>query len=204
MALAHKQLTADCIPCKFTDKELIAFSGQTKVPVLVDGDDVVSDSWAIACYLEDKYPERPSLFGGGYGRSLTKFFNIWVDNEVNSKLIRMVVKDIHDRVHPDDRDYFRASREARFQNSLERVQAERPIYMERLQQSLELVRPMLHGQPFLCGQSPAYADYILFGTLQWIRCSSPLEVLEVADPLHAWRERLLDAFDRMARGHSRL
>nr|XP_028948900.1 glutathione S-transferase zeta class-like isoform X1 [Malus domestica] len=31
------------------------------VPVLVDGDTVVSDSFAILLYLEDKYPQRPLL-----------------------------------------------------------------------------------------------------------------------------------------------
>ncbi len=204
MALAHKRLAADFIPCKFTDKELIAFSGQTKVPVLVDGDDVISDSWAIACHLEDKYPERPSLFGAGCGRGLAKFFNSWVDNEVNAKLIRMVVMDVYDSVHPDDRDYFRSTREARFGSRLERVQAERPVYMERLQQVLDSVRSLLEGQPYLCGESPAYADYVLFGTLQWIRCVSALEVLDAADPLYSWRERLLDAFGAMARQHRRL
>jgi glutathione S-transferase len=204
MALAHKQLAAELIPCKFTDKELIAFSGQTKVPVLVHNDEVISDSWAIACYLEDRYPERASLFGADYGRLLTKFFNSWVDNEVNTVLIRMVVKDIYDCVHPDDRDYFRRTREARFGRCLEEIQAERQTYLERLSQILAPVRTMLEGQPYLCGKSPAYADYILFGTFQWIRCASTLEVLQKDDPLYSWRERLLDAFDGMARRHSRL
>lgn len=204
MALAHKQLVAEFIPCKFTDKELIAFSGQTKVPVLVDGEDVISDSWAIACHLENKYRERPSLFGGGYGRPLTKFFNSWVDSEINAALIRMVARDIYDCVHPHDRDYFRSTREARFGCSLEQAQAERPVYMERLRQVLAPVRTLLEGQPYLCGESPAYADYVLFGTFQWVRCASPLEVLEATDPLYSWRERLLNAFDAMARRHSRL
>lgn len=57
MALAHKGLKAELIPCKFTDKQLFAFSGQDKVPVLKDGDKVVFDSWDIACYLEEAYPE---------------------------------------------------------------------------------------------------------------------------------------------------
>ena len=33
----------------------------------------------------------------------------------------------------------------------------------------------------------------------WARCTSPLELLAEDDPVHAWRERLLDAFDGMAR-----
>ena len=73
-ALEHKQLEFETVACRFTDKHVIAFSGQDKVPVLVDGDEIVSDSWAIACYLEQTYPDRPSLFGGPAGQALSRFY----------------------------------------------------------------------------------------------------------------------------------
>jgi glutathione S-transferase len=44
-ALAHKRLPFDAIPWRFTDKHVIAFSDQGRVPVLVDGDRVVFDAW---------------------------------------------------------------------------------------------------------------------------------------------------------------
>ena len=64
LALAHKGLDVERIPWRFTDKDAIAFSGQGKVPVLLDGETSVHDSWTIACYLEDTYPDLPTLFGG--------------------------------------------------------------------------------------------------------------------------------------------
>ena len=67
MALLHKGLAFEALPWRFTDKATIAFSGQEKVPVIVDGDRVVSNSWKIALYLEETYPDRPSLFGGQTG-----------------------------------------------------------------------------------------------------------------------------------------
>ncbi len=51
MALAHKELEAEIVPCRFTDKELFAFSGQDRLPVLQDGETAIADSWDIACYL---------------------------------------------------------------------------------------------------------------------------------------------------------
>ena len=45
------------------------FSGQHLVPVLRDGERIVSDSWAIACYLDEAYPDRPMLMDGAQGRS---------------------------------------------------------------------------------------------------------------------------------------
>ena len=41
----------------FTEKEKIAFADSKTVPVIKDGDKPVKDSWAIAVYLDDMYPE---------------------------------------------------------------------------------------------------------------------------------------------------
>ena len=57
MSLEHKGLAVDCLPWRFTEKEKIKFSGQERVPVLVDADHTISDSWQIAKYLEAKYPD---------------------------------------------------------------------------------------------------------------------------------------------------
>ncbi|KAM0833520.1 hypothetical protein ACQ4PT_064201 [Festuca glaucescens] len=44
-----------------SDPEFIKLNPMKFVPALVDGDAVISDSYAIALYLEDKYPEPPLL-----------------------------------------------------------------------------------------------------------------------------------------------
>jgi glutathione S-transferase len=67
----HKGLSFDSIPWRFTDDDAIAFSGQGRVPMLLDGDRVVFDSWAIATYLDDAYADRPSLFRGAGGHAMT-------------------------------------------------------------------------------------------------------------------------------------
>ncbi len=65
--------------------------------------------------------------------------------------------------------------------------------------ALDAVRVTLRAQPFLCGASPAYADYILFSIFQWARIVSTTPVLEPNDAIDAWRERMLDLFDGLAR-----
>lgn len=198
MALAHKDLDADIVPCRFTDKDKIAFSGQERVPVLTDGDTVVSDSWRIACYLEDAYPDAPSLFGGDIGRGEAHFINSWVDLVVHPRLILLVVKDIFDHVQPQDRDYFRQSREARFGATLEELHAARDEARGAFTAALTPARAVLRDQAFLCGAAPAYADYILFGAFQWSRSISDYAVIDDDDPVHAWRARMLDLFDGLA------
>ncbi len=198
MALAHKGLAPERRAIRFSDKHEIAFSGQDRVPVLVDGEAVVPDSWDIACHLEDCYPDAPSLFGGDQGRALARFVAEWTAT-IQVQVHSAVVLDIFNHLEPDDQAYFRESREKRMGTSLEEVQEGREKRLPALGQALYPLRATLSTQPFLCGQDPAYADYVIFGAFQWARVISPFKLLETDDPVHAWRERLLDLHDGLAR-----
>ena len=63
---------------------------------------------------------------------------------------------------------------------------------------MEPVRGTLAAQPFICGEAPAYADYIVFSAFQWARCISDFPLIEADDPLHPWRARMLELFDGLA------
>jgi len=199
MALAHKGLEAGSIPWCFTEKGAIAPHGSDKVPVLLHAGKPVVDSWAIANYLEDNFPDRPSLFGGEGGRYICRMINSWGDIAVNGGIFPLIVADIPSHLGAVDREYFRKSREARLGRKLEEVAAERDKTVVAFRRSLEPLRQTLKAQPFLGGASPNYADYIAFGGFQWARVVSPFKLLEADDPVHAWREKLLDAFDGVAR-----
>lgn len=191
MALAHKGLEAEFRPWHFTEKEKIAFSGQGRVPVMVDGDKTIVDSWSIACHLEDQYPDRPSLFGEGNGRALTRFVSHFVDNVGHPGMGRLVIADVLAHVVPEDRDYFRKSREDRYGLTLEAVQAPREKNLPAWRASLEPVRAQLREHPFMAGEKPSYADYIVYGMFGWARGVSELKLLEKDDPLFPWRERVM-------------
>ncbi|QUS41204.1 glutathione S-transferase family protein [Tardiphaga alba] len=199
MALAHKGLQATSIPWRFTEKDAILQHKSEKVPVLLDGERAVSDSWTIANYLEDTYPDRPSLFGGAGGRAMGRMLNWWGDTVVLAGMFPFIVADIHGHLRPADQVYFRESREARFKKTLEEVSAGRDQGVAGFRKSLDPMRLTLKTQPFLGGDQPNYADYIVFGPFQWARAISEFQLLAPDDPVYAWRERLLDAFDGMAR-----
>jgi glutathione S-transferase len=199
MALAHKGLSAERVPWRFTEKHAIAPHRSEKVPVLLDGETAVVDSWTIANYLEDNYPDRPSLFGGEGGRAMGRMMNWWGDVIVVGGMFPLIVADIPGHLHPVDAVYFRTSREARFGKPLEEVVAERDKSVEGFRRALDPMRLTLRTQPFLGGDAPNYADYIVFGGFQWARAVSPFKLLAENDPVYAWREKLLDAFDGMAR-----
>jgi glutathione S-transferase len=199
MALAHKGLDAASIPWRFTEKAAIAPHGSDKVPVLLHGESAVVDSWTIANYLEDQFPERPSLFGGEGGRAALRMINWWGDIAIVGGIFLLIIADIPGHLAPVDADYFRKSREARFGKPLEQVMAERDNAVTGFRKSLDPMRLTLRTQPYLGGGAPNYADYIVFGGFQWARAVSPFQLLEANDPIYAWREKLLDAFDGMAR-----
>lgn len=198
MALAHKGLEVETIPWRFTEKDAIAFSNQGRVPVLVDGERWVNDSWAIAEYLESTYSDRPSLFGGLAGKALSRFHAGWADSILNPGMIKLVLRDILDHVAAKDRDYFRKSREERFGKTLEEVVGDREKSVRGFRDTLLPLRLTLKTQPFLGGEQPLYADYAVFGGFQWCRCISDFNLLEPDDPVHGWRRRMLDRFGGLA------
>jgi len=122
---------------------------------------------------------------------------------VQPGIARLIVSDVVKILHDRDRSYFRQTREKRFGRTLEAVTSDRDIAVSDFRSALQPIRECLVAQPFLGGDALSYADYIIFGGFQWARCVSPLELLIPGDPVYAWRERLLNAFDRSARRATR-
>ncbi|TIQ58212.1 MAG: glutathione S-transferase family protein, partial [Mesorhizobium sp.] len=83
------------------------------------------------------------------------------------------IMDLHAMQDEANAAYFRQNREQRFGKRLEEVEAARDAGLGAFRASLEPLRSMLAYQPFIGGQSPLFADYIVFGALQWARIASP-------------------------------
>ena len=125
-ALAHKGLEPQFRHVRFSDVETIrALSGQHFVPIITDGDRVIHDSWNIACYLEERFPDRPSLFDDGGGRAVTRLVNHWADQTLGAAVRRLIAADFVFCLDAEDRAYYRRSREAAFGCTLEEYCADR-------------------------------------------------------------------------------
>lgn len=199
MALAHKGLAHETVPTRFSEIPRIAGGGFKTVPTIEDGATRLGDSWAIACYLEDAYPERPSLFGGPGGRVLVPLIHNWTGTEIHARVTPLILLDIHDQLPEGDRAYFRASREERLGRRLEEIQVDRARNLESLRAALAPLRSLVRAQPFIGGDAPHYADYVVFGALQWPRMVSAFPMLAADDPVAAWFERILDLHEGYAR-----
>ena len=195
MALAHKRLNVECIPWHFTEKDKIKFSGQERVPVLIDGSNTISDSWEIAKYLESSYPDRPSL---KLDNGEVLFIKFWSETVLHPELLQLLVLDIHDNLRLEDQSYFRESREKMLGKTLEEVVTNQQERLPRIQKLLTPLRSTLSKQEYLSGETPGFSDYIVFGAFQWARCISDFSILNSDDIVYKWRERMLNMFEGLA------
>jgi glutathione S-transferase len=87
---------------------LFRLSGQRQVPVLVDGDEVVSDSSAICRYLEELRPEPPLIPSDPQQRAQMQLIEDWADTTlaaaVRAALLQAAADDaqLRDVLIPDD------------------------------------------------------------------------------------------------------
>lgn len=199
MALAHKGLAFETRATPFTKIREIAGGFSKTVPVIDDDGHLVRESFDIAVYLEEKYPDRPSLFRGEGGRAEARFIESWQIVSLHPPLLSMIIADIHSRLDDPDQVYFREAREKFFGRRLEEMAAGRDDRVGAFREALAPMRLTFKRQPFVGGDSPLFADYILFGAFQWARVTSAFPIVAADDPVKAWVERCLDLYEGLAR-----
>jgi glutathione S-transferase len=200
MALAHKARDFKSVPTRFLEIPKIENGVSETVPVIRDGLTVVADSFAIALYLEKTYPDRPTLFGGPGGEAMARFVERWSQTTLHPYLGAAALMDIYEHQDDDNKAYFRESREARFGKRLEEVAAARDAGLASFRASLEPLRSILGYQKWIGGDDgPLFADYIVFGALQWVRVMSPYQMVADGDPVQEWFGRCLDLHGGLGR-----
>ena len=201
-ALAHKGLTFESMPLGFTDIPKV-FAGRYKtVPVLAENDQTIVDSWAIVDHLERTHPDRPALFSGPEEYAMVRLFDACFTVDMIRKLFALYALDIHNAARPEDRPYFRESRQQRFLKGtpLEAHVDGRETRLPVVRETLTPLRLQLTRNPFLGGPKPNYADYIAFGLFQWVASVNTLPPLAKDDsPLRSWLDRVADLYDGLGR-----
>jgi glutathione S-transferase len=198
MALAHKGLAFDAMPKTYADISAVEGGASKTLPVISDGGRVVFDSFEIALYLDHAHRDRPKLFEGESGVAAARFLDSWTIQILNPIIMRMVVKDIHAQLTDADQAYFRQSREARLGRTLESHQTGVEANLEAFGRALEPARRTLQRHPWLSGTTPLFSDYILFGTLMWLRTIAGQLPLAGDDAVLAWFGRCLDLHSGLA------
>jgi glutathione S-transferase len=122
LALGFKGLDFENRPTPFTQIPKTLDGIHKTVPVLIDGQTTVTESFAICAHLEAAYPDTSSIFGGDSGKENAALIDNLIVTGLYPTISRMIILDIHNHLAPEDAAYFRQSREKRFGMSLEDVQ----------------------------------------------------------------------------------
>ena len=141
--------------------------------------------------------EHPSLFGGNAGRGLARLVNHWSDNALGVAIRRLIAADFVVCLAPEDRDYYRRSREAAFGCTLEAYCAQRKHWTAEFNTVTAPLEQTLQEQLYFGGAAPTYADYILFSAFQYARLGCPDEFLAEGSALRRWRDGLVSAFGEL-------
>ena len=133
---------------------------------------------------------------------MVRLFDACFTTEMIRRLFTLYALDIHNAARPEDRTYFRESRQQRFLKgtTLEAHVEGRETRLPILRQALTPLRLQLSRDPFLGGPKPNYADYIAFGLFQWVASVNTLAPLAKDDyPLISWLDRVADLYDGLGR-----
>ncbi|TKB23006.1 MAG: glutathione S-transferase family protein, partial [Mesorhizobium sp.] len=141
----------------------------------------------------------PTLFSGDGGKATARFIERWSPLTIHPYVTTAAILDLHAMQDGANAAYFRQNREQRLGKRLEAVYATRDAGLASFRASLEPLRSMLGYQPFIGGPSPLFADYIVFGALQWARIATSYRLLDDSDVVAQWFERCLDLHGGLGR-----
>ena len=186
LAAGHKAVPVEWVDVDPDDRSLVAeVSGQTLVPVLFDGDEIVSDSPVIVDWLERRFPDPPLYPTDPSRLAEVRVFVDWFNN-VWKRPPNLIAAE-EEKPTPDA--------------------AHIAELAARMRGYLPLFEDLLDGRDYLFGEFGA-ADVFAFPFLKYAVFGTPAEdeerfhhilvehqPLDAGSPLHAWAVRV-DAHPR--------
>ncbi|HXS28404.1 MAG TPA: beta-etherase [Steroidobacteraceae bacterium] len=199
-ALKHKGFDIEIVPGGFTGILERTGGRSERLPAIVDDGRWVLDSWLIAEYLDERYPDRPMLFEGESMKVLTRFIESWLWATAIRPWFGCYIKDYRDLSLPQDHEYVTRTRETMLGGrKLEEVQAGREDRLAQVPPTLEPFRQLLRDSAWLGGSRPNYADYRALAVFLWTASVATSPPLTENDPLRDWLDRGFDLYGGLGR-----
>ena len=172
---ALKELEVDCelVPVKIPagehlTPEFLLLNPAHKVPVLVDGDLVLTESAAIVLYLAEKYPAKGLLPSDPAQRAQVYRWIMFTMTELDQPLWRIVR---HSFLYPEDK----------------RSPADIALAREDFADMARVLEQRMAGRDFVVGNAITAADCVAAYTIDW---ANEFKLLEALPQLRAYLERM--------------
>lgn len=148
--------------------EFLALNPTGKVPVLVDGDTVLTESSAIQLYLAEKFPKTGLIPQGIAERAQMYRWIFFLVTEIEQPLWRIARNTV---IYPADK----------------RMPADIEMATGECKAMLAILEKHMHGRKYLVGERLSVADLNAAYTLDWAREAG---MLEDAPVLRAYVEKM--------------
>jgi len=136
--------------------EFLKLNPSGKLPVLVDGDLVLTESVAISLYLAEKYPEARLLPTDLRARADAYRWLFFAATELEQPLWRIAR---HSFVYPEE----------------QRIPADIPLATREAKAAAAIVDAHLAGREFMVGECATVVDFVMSYTLDWAETAGCLE-----------------------------
>jgi glutathione S-transferase len=146
--------------------EFLKLNPAAKLPVLVDGDLVLTESAAIVLYLAEKY--RRFLPTDVRGRAEVNRWLLFTVTELEQPLWRIAK---NRNLYPEE----------------QRLAADIPLASQDFRRMAEVAEKHMQGRRFVVGDDVTVADFVLAYTLDW---ANEVKLLDRSPQLVAYMERM--------------
>jgi glutathione S-transferase len=146
--------------------EFLKLNPAAKIPVLVDGDLVLTESAAIVLYLAEKY--RKFLPTKARGRAEVNRWLLFTVTELEQPLWRIAK---NKNLYPQE----------------QRLAADIPLASEDFRRMAAVAEKHMQGRTFVVGDDVTVADFVLAYTLDW---ANEVKLLDRCPQLVAYMERM--------------
>lgn len=146
--------------------EFLKLNPAAKIPVLVDGDLVLTESAAIVLYLAEKY--RRFLPTDPRGRAEVNRWLLFTVTELEQPLWRIAK---NRNLYPEE----------------QRLAADIPLASQDFRRMAEVAEKHMQGRKFVVGDDVTVADFVLAYTLDW---ANEVKLLDRSPQLVAYMERM--------------
>ena len=148
LGVGFEPITVNLVAGEHRRPEFLKINPAGKIPVLVDGDVVLTESVAIVLYLAEKYPEKGFLPRDLAGRAQVHRWLLFAATELEQPLWRI---SRHTALYPED----------------ERLPGDVTLARREFEEMAAVLEKHLRGRDFVVGDHATVADFVVAYTLDW-------------------------------------